>query len=81
MGGGSKFFPLKNKFRFGRLHFAGIYTIIKFHSYDELCSSLFSTVKHQARNDFGFVCAMDDGWHAILRPFQQCFCHIRTIEG
>ena len=60
-GGRGKFFPRKNKFSFERLRFAGIYTVIKFHSYDELSSSLFSTVKHQARDDFGFVCAMDDG--------------------
>ena len=39
-GGGGKFFPRKNKFRFGKLRFAGIYTIIKFHFYDELCSSV-----------------------------------------
>ena len=40
----------------------------------------FSTAKHQARNDFGFVCAMDDGWHAILRPVFLSY-QDRTMEG
>ena len=26
-------------------------------------------------------CWWMDGWHAILRPFQQHFSHIRTMEG